>query len=332
MLPSPALQAADEDSTRAPTAHGRLVAALQCLLVTVLWATSWVLIEVGVDELALPPIGFAGVRYAIAAALLAPLGLRAIRRAGTDPTPIAGRLLGRLALVGVTFYTLAQGAQYVALAILPAATLGLFLASIPAWVALVAAVRRNEAAGGAQLAGIGAMLAGGILYFGIGAAALPSDAPVGVLAAGVCIASSTIGTHLSRDLARDALHRVGGATGLTAVSMAVGGVALLAAGVAAEGFPALDLRGWAIVAWLAAVNTAFAFTLLNHTLRVLTAVEASAIVNLLPVMVAVMAWMVLGQPLGGAQLAGVALTAAGAAAVQIVPSMRPTTTRRTDRR
>jgi drug/metabolite transporter (DMT)-like permease len=310
------------DEPTRPTRRARLAASLQCLLVTALWATSWVLIEVGVDDLELAPIGFAGVRYALAAALLAPLGWRALRRVGGDQAPIDRALLVRLALLGVTFYTLAQGGQYVALAVLPVATLGLLLASIPAWVAIVAALRGEEAADRAQLAGIAALLAGALLYFGAGAVALPPMAALGFLAAAVCIASSTAGTHLSRDLARDALARVGGATGLTAGSMAIGGVALLVIGVAVEGPPALDARGWAIVAWLAAVNTAFAFTLLNHTLRVLTAVEASVIVNLLPIMVAVLAWLVLGQALGPLQLAGIALTAGGAAAVQLVPVLR----------
>jgi drug/metabolite transporter (DMT)-like permease len=305
-----------------PTPRARLAASLQCLLVTVLWATSWVLIEVGVDDMELAPIGFAGVRYALAAALLAPLGWRALRRAGKDHEPIDRALLVRVAILGIAFYTLAQGAQYVALAVLPVATLGLLLASIPAWVAIVAALRGEEAADRAQLAGIAAILAGALLYFGAGAVALPPLVALGFLAAAVCIAASTAGTHLSRDLARDALARVGGATGLTAGSMAIGGVALLAIGVAVEGFPALDARGWAIVGWLAAVNTAFAFTLLNHTLRVLTAVEVSAIVNLLPIIVALLAWLVLGQPLGPLHLAGIALTAGGAAAVQLVPVLR----------
>jgi drug/metabolite transporter (DMT)-like permease len=58
-----------------PTPHRRTgrqhaVAVGQALLVTFLWSTSWVLIKVGLDELDLRPLGFAGLRYALGALLL----------------------------------------------------------------------------------------------------------------------------------------------------------------------------------------------------------------------------------------------------------------------
>jgi drug/metabolite transporter (DMT)-like permease len=120
---------------------------------------------------------------------------------------------------------------------------------------------------------------------------------------------------------RDAQARLGGPIGLTALSMAIGSVLLLGVGVWLEGWPRLDLQGWAIVAWLAAVNTAFAFTLYNRTLRVLTAVESSVIVNLLLVMVAAMAWIFLGETLEPREVAGLALAAAGVLIVQVVPRL-----------
>jgi drug/metabolite transporter (DMT)-like permease len=92
--------------------------------------------------------------------------------------------------------------------------------------------------------------------------------------------------------------------------------------VALEGWPALDPRGWAIVGWLAAVNTAFAFTLYNHTLKTLTAVESSVIVNLLLVMVAAMAWIFLDERLDLRQVIGLGLASAGVLAVQLAPRRR----------
>ena len=44
-------------------------------------------------------------------------------------------------------------------------------------------------------------------------------------------------------------------------------------------------------------NTAFAFTLWNHTLRTLTAVESSIIGNLMLPQIAVLAWVFLGEAL-----------------------------------
>jgi len=128
-----------------------------------------------------------------------------------------------------------------------------------------------------------------------------------------------VSAHLGRGLARDAIARMGGPLGLTAMSLAIGAVALLGAGLLLEGWPTLDLRAWGIVAWLAAVNTAFAFTLWNHTLRTLTAVESSVVNNTMTIQIAMLAVLFLGERLAGWQVAGLVLAATGAAVVQLAP-------------
>ncbi len=110
--------------------------------------------------------------------------------------------------------------------------------------------------------------------------------------------------------------------GLTALSMAIGSAVLLAGGVLLEGVPRPDGRGWLIVAWLAVVNTAFAFTLWNHTLRTLTAVESSVVNNTMTIQIAVLAIVFLGEQLGPMQLLGLVLAAVGAAVVQVAPMLR----------
>jgi drug/metabolite transporter (DMT)-like permease len=303
------------------TERERLVAAAETLLVTFLWATSWVLIKVGLNDLDLQPVSFAGLRYALAAAILAPLGWRAIRAVCRRGDPGLDRaLVARVAVLGLFLYAIAQGAQFTALAVLPAASVGLVLSSIPIWVAAVSWVRGEEAATRWQMAGIGALVAGAALYFrGFD----PGTAGwLGLGAAALCAAASTTGQHLARDLNRDVQARLGGPIGLTALSMAIGSAVLLPVGVALEGWPQLDATGWAIVAWLAAINTAFAFTLYNRTLRVLTAVESSAIVNLMLVMVAAMAWVALGETLDLQQIAGLALATLGVIVVQVTPRLR----------
>ncbi|MBN1566165.1 MAG: DMT family transporter, partial [Anaerolineae bacterium] len=82
------------------------------------------------------------------------------------------------------------------------------------------------------------------------------------------------------------------------------------------------LRGWAIIAWLAVVNTAFAFTLWNHTQRTLPAVESSILNNTMLIQIAVLAWVFLGEALAAREIAGLALAGFGMLVVQVQPSMR----------
>jgi len=187
-------------------------------------------------------------------------------------------------------------------------------------VAMLALAGGAERASIGQAAGIGLLTLGALLYFG--PFRIDADAGIGFVAAAVCVAAAAVSSHLGRGLARDAIARLGGPIGLTASSMAVGAVLLLGVGVALEGWPALDLTGWLIVGWLAVVNTAFAFTLWNHTLRTLTAVESSVVNNTMTIQIAVLAIVFLGERLGALQLAGLVLAAAGAAVVQLAPALR----------
>ena len=241
-------------------------------------------------------------------------------RAAHATGPIDGRLATGVALYGVLFVAVAQGAQYAALAALPATAVSLVLSSIPAAVAILALAGGRERASVWQLVGIGMLSVGGILYFG--PFEVQTGALIGFFAAGVCVMAAALSSHLGRVLARDSIARLGGPVGLTAVSMLVGAVVLVGVGVALEGWPALDLRGWAIIGWLALVNTAFAFTLWNHTLRTLTAVESSVVNNTMTIQIATLAIVFLGELLEPIQLIGLLLAAAGAAVVQLAPFLR----------
>ena len=303
----------------ARTGRRHAVAVVQALAVTFLWSTSWILIKVGMDDLDLAPLSFAGLRYALAAAILLPFGIRAMRTVHAV-APIGARLLGRVALYGLLFVAVAQGAQYAALAVLPATAVSLILSSIPAAVALMALAGAQERASRGQAAGIAILTAGALLYFG--PFDVPADAGTGFLAAVICVTAAAVSSHLGRRLARDAIARLGGPIGLTSTSMAIGAIVLLAVGLALEGWPRLDLVGWLIVGWLAVVNTAFAFTLWNHTLRTLTAVESSVVNNTMTIQIAILAIALLAERLEPLQLIGLMLAAAGAAVVQLAPAVR----------
>ena len=132
---------------------------LQALLVTFPWSTSWVLIKQGLREI--PPLIFAGLRYAIAFAILLP-GLWRYRNEVRALT--AGQWV-RLAALGLVFYAATQGGQFLALNYLEAITFSLLLSFTPVLVALARAFTLREAPCRRQWLGMVVVLGGGIKYF-----------------------------------------------------------------------------------------------------------------------------------------------------------------------
>ena len=119
----------------AETRRPRRFPRLQAVIVTFLWSTSWVLIKLGLEEI--PAINFAGLRYTLAFLILAPALLVSARQRARLRSLTAPDWL-RLCALGTVFYALTQGAQFVALACLPAVTLSLVLSFSPAAVQLAA--------------------------------------------------------------------------------------------------------------------------------------------------------------------------------------------------
>jgi len=295
-------------SSAIAASHRRAI--LQALFVTFLWATSWVLIKLGLQA-SLPALTFAGLRYSLAFLCLAPFVLfNAGHRATLRALPRA--TWGQLALLGVVLYTLTQGAQFVGLAYLPAATLTLLLNLTPIVVALTSRGLTGETPARGQWAGILLSAAGAAVYFF--PLALPAGQRIGLVVGLVGVLANVAAALLGRRV-----NRAGGLSPLlvTTVSMGIGGGLLLAAGAATQGFGRLGPSQWLIVAWLAVVNTAVAFTLWNHTLRTLTAVESSVINNTMLPQIAILAWLFLDEPLSARQIIGMTLVGAGTLVVQL---------------
>jgi drug/metabolite transporter (DMT)-like permease len=104
---------------------------------------------------------------------------------------------------------------------------------------------------------------------------------------------------------------------VTTISMTIGAVLLLGTGLVTQGLPPLTLTHWAVIGWLAVVNTAFTFTLWNLTQRSLSAVESSIINNTMMIQIAVLAWVFLGERVTWKEVLGMALAAAGVLIVQL---------------
>ena len=179
-------------------------------------------------------------------------------------------------------------------------------------VALLGIILLRELPSAAQWVGTAIALVGAVVYFwplspmtdellGLGVAA------IGLLANAL---SSILGRRINRAGVIPPLM-------VTIVSMGVGAAVLLPVGVTLQGLPRLTLANWATILWLAIVNSAFAFTLWNRTLRTLSAIESSIINNTMLFQIPLLAWLFLGETLTGRQIAGIALAMVGTLVMQL---------------
>jgi drug/metabolite transporter (DMT)-like permease len=291
----------------------RVRAISHALFVTFLWSTSWVLIKIGLQDI--PALTFAGLRYALAFACLLPFALRPGQLALLRRLP--ARTWGQLIGLGLLFISVTQGAQYVSLVYLPAVTTSLLLSFSPVVVAILSIGLLAERPTPLQWGGTAVYLAGVVVYFY--PVALPASQVMGLMVAIVGVLanalSSILGRHLNRSGELDPMT-------VTVVSMGSGAAVLLAGGLLTQGLPHLTPVHWGIVFWLAAVNSAFAFTLWYHSLRTLSAMESSIINNTMLIQIALLAWAFLGEELTGRQVIGMLLAGMGTLAVQLRPPGR----------
>jgi drug/metabolite transporter (DMT)-like permease len=283
-------------------------AVLQALLVTFLWSTSWVFIKFGLADI--PALTFAGLRYTVAFLCLLPLALRSSHLTPLRHLSKWGWL--RLIGLGLLFYTLTQGTAFLGLAYLPAITVSLLLSFTPVVVTLFGVILLAERPTLFQWGGIGLYLVGAMIYF------YPASFPASQLFGLIVVLIGLLTNALSAILGRY-INRAGDLSPLavTVVSMGFGAAVLLVMGIIVQGLPPLSLLNWAIIGWLAVVNTAFAFTLWNHTLRILPAMESSLINNTMMIQIPILALLFLGEKITWQGGIGLVLAGIGILIVQL---------------
>jgi drug/metabolite transporter (DMT)-like permease len=160
--------------------------------------------------------------------------------------------------------------------------------------------------------GIGIFITGVLVYF------LPLSMPrgqeLGFILAGFTVFANAIASILGRSVNRAKLTSPLVVTG---VSMGIGAIILLVSGILVQGFPVISIKGWIIIVFLAVVNTAFAFTLWNRSLQVLSAVESSIINNTMLIQIALLAWIFLGEEITIRELVGLIMAMVGILMAQI---------------
>ncbi len=289
----------------------RLLAIGEGLLVCIIWASSFVVVKMGLAYLR--PLTLAGLRYFTAFLLLLPL---MARRGGLKRDPAPG-YWGRLFLIGLCAYAIGNGTLFWGLQYLPAITGSFLLTLVPIPILFLGIVRLKEIPTWWQVVGLLVTIGGGWIFFSSG---MSAGEPLAVGVVGIGLLAFAVFGVLGREVAKAQQVQT---VALTGIPLGFGGGLLLLLALVVEGLPNSGqsltepgLAGWAIVLWLAAINTALAYLLYNHALQTLTALEMNALLNLSPLGTALLAALFLHEQVVPAQLIGIVVLILGVSAVQ----------------
>ena len=286
----------------------RIIAILEALLVTFLWSTSFIIIKWGLKDI--PPLTYAGLRYSIAFLALLPLLFTEKRK--REISSITKKDWRKLFLLGLMFYAFTQGTQFIGLSLLPSVTVSLILNFTPIIVAVSGIFLLGEKPTNLQWLGSILFIVGILTYF------LPiefsSSLTLGIIVMLIGVIANSGSAILGRDINREKRFSP---LIVTTISMGIGAVILLAAGLIIQGINQLSVTNILFLLWLALINTAFAFTLWNKTLRTLTAMESSIINGTMLIQIGVLAWIFLGEIITLKEFIGMLIAACGAVFVQL---------------
>lgn len=239
-------------------------------------------------------------RYLVAALVLGLVagGPSAVRRAGRRSIAVMALAGGGQAVVA--------GLSLSALRYIPTATMAFLFYTYPTWVTVIAAMRGKEPLTGRRLLALALSLAGIVAMVGLPGVGTSSDATPGVLLAlagalAYALYIPMIG-HFSRELGAalaSTLTAAGAWVVLVITALASGGIAVQQPTVV-----------WAAILVMALVCTVFGFMCFLRGLEALGPVRTAIVSTVEPFWGALLASLVLAQPLTVRTLTGGALVAA----------------------
>ena len=282
-------------------------ATLQILITAILWATTFVVVRIGVDEIG--PLSLAGIRFFTAGLLLLPfLMLKRI-----PPEEIKRNILP-LAFVGILSYAIGNGSLNYALQFLPATLVSFLMSFITPIILIFSIIWLKEFPTRVQITGLVIAFFGVILYF------YPQQIPFrangfGILMLGLL--GFALQTTLGRFLARGKnIHTIT----LTTIPLIIGGGILLIVSFFVEGFPVISLKTVFVLGWLIFFNTIIGQLLFSSAIAEITAIQINLVLNLSPFFTAIFAWFLLGEQLGITQVTAMCVVFMGTYLVQKKPS------------
>ncbi len=267
-------------------------------IVYVVWGSTYLAIAIAVETL--PPLLWAGLRFALAGVLLA--AWLAFRRVDLR---ISRRELAGAAAVGVLLLAVANGLVVLAERTVPSGVAALIVASIPLWIVIYRLIAR-ESVGRDLLAGVLLGL-GGVAILVVPGGLNGTIDPIGALMLFGATLSWALGTFLSPRLQtpRDVLVS-------TAYQMLAGGVVLLAVGVGRGELATVDpatfsTRSIVAFAYLVVFGSLVAYSAYTWLLQnaSVSLVSTYAFVN--PVVAVLLGALILAEPITPSILIGAAV-------------------------
>jgi drug/metabolite transporter (DMT)-like permease len=257
-------------------------------IVYLVWGSTYLAIAIAVETL--PPLLYAGLRFALAGVLLA--GWLAFR--GVD-LRISRRELAGAAAVGILLLAVANGLVVLAERTVPSGVAALIVASIPLWIVTYRMVA-GEPVGRDLLAGVLLGL-GGVAILVVPGGLNGTIDPVGALMLFGATLSWALGTFLSPRLQTPRNVLVS-----TAYQMLAGGVVLLAVGAGRGELASVDpatfsVRSMVAFAYLVVFGSLVAYSAYTWLLQnaSVSLVSTYAFVN--PVVAVVLGALILAEPI-----------------------------------
>ena len=273
-------------------------------LLALIWGSGFLWIKLGIGGLS--PVEVTLSRLVLGSAVL--FAVVAVRRGSLPRSPVVWLHITMAALFAnaAPYLLFAVGEQHVA-----SATAGMLNATTPLWTVLIAlGTRHQRAVTARQAAGLVIGFGGAVLIFAPWRAVsgLASIGAVACLAAAACYAVSYV--YMDKFLARRGI----GPVVLSACQLGAASVWLaIVLGVTGAPAPRLDATVVASVLILGLIGTGAAYVLNYQIIASVGATVASTVTYLLPVVAIILGFLVLGERITLADLAGIALILAGVA-------------------
>lgn len=258
------------------------------LVASFLWATSFIYIEIGLDEL--EPIPFAALRYLIGAGAL---GSYWVYRGGLTQRTVSGRRLWLVLALGVLLYTAVPALQFLGLDQTEAVTFNfVFQAGIPLVLALTAGTILRERTSWWEWVGVAVVMAGAWVFFPV--------LPTGADGRGIALAAAAAVFIGGSNLIQRRILRGNGISALevTTLSMTVGAILLAIVALVSEDLPKLNGELVLLLLILGVINTAVAFFVWHRAMETLRALHAGVIASTQLVFVPLMAKFYLSEEFG----------------------------------